>query len=206
MQNAKKRAVPTGETAVDETRARILSAAAQVFAAQGYARATTRALAAAAGVNEVTLFRRFGNKQGLFAAVIDRFAAPAMTAEMEAQLSGDLRLDLGMMARALAGLMVQREGAVRMMLCESAHFPELREVLVKNPRQLRQMLASYLKQRMEDGQVRPMHAEATAQAFWGMFFAYGISLGILDESLSPAIDLDELVDHFVDIFVNGIAA
>ena len=83
-----------GESAgspADDTRQRILQAAAQVFAEKGYARATTRALAAAAGVNEVTLFRHFGNKQNLFAAVIERFGGPAVTAAMEGQLTGDCR-------------------------------------------------------------------------------------------------------------------
>ena len=61
----------------EDTRQRILEAAAQVFAEKGYARATTRVLAAAAGVNEVTLFRHFGSKQNLFAAVIEQFGGPA---------------------------------------------------------------------------------------------------------------------------------
>ena len=73
------------ESGVDETRQRILRAASQVFAEKGYARATTRALAAAAGINEVTLFRHFGNKQNLFAAVIDEYAASSMTASMEGE-------------------------------------------------------------------------------------------------------------------------
>ena len=67
------------ESSADDTRQRILKAAAVVFAEKGYARATTRALAAAAGVNEVTLFRHFGNKQNLFAAVIEQFGGPGAT-------------------------------------------------------------------------------------------------------------------------------
>jgi hypothetical protein len=54
--------------------------------------------------------------------------------------------------------------------------------------------------------VRPLHAQAAAQAFWGMFFAYTVSLWLLDEPLEPALDVDELVAQFVDIFVNGTRA
>jgi AcrR family transcriptional regulator len=174
-----------------------------VFAEKGYARATTRALAAAAGVNEVTLFRHFGSKQNLFAAVIERFAAPAVTEAMEAELTGDYRQDLLMMGRHLMEIMTQRKEAVRMMLCEADHFPEVREVMVRNPRELRQRLAGYLQRQMEQGLVRQLHAEATAQAFWGMFFAYGISVGILAEPVQPALSDEEMVSHFVDIFVRG---
>ena len=195
--------VPGALAQADDTRQRILQAAAQVFADLGYARATTRALAAAADVNEVTLFRHFGNKENLFSAVIDEFAAPALTASLEARLTGDYRHDLLMMGHQVLEVMLQRRDALRLMLCESAHFPELRQVLAQNPRQLRQALARYLERQMDRGQVRPGHPEAMAQAFWGMFFAYAIGLGILAEPVQPQLSIDDLVAQFVDIFVEG---
>ena len=58
-----------------DTRERILDAAARVFAENGYARTTTKALATAAGITEMTLFRHFGSKENLFAALVERYAA-----------------------------------------------------------------------------------------------------------------------------------
>jgi AcrR family transcriptional regulator len=194
------------ESGLDETRQRILQAAAQLFAEQGYARATTRALAAAAGVNEVTLFRHFGSKQGLFSAIIEAYAAPALNTAMTAQLTGDYRHDLLVMGNHVLRAMLERRNAMHLMLCEAEHFPEVRQVLAENPRQLRQALAGYLQQQMARGRVRPLHAEAAAQAFWGMFFAYTISLWLLDEPLDPELDAEELVEQFVDIFVEGTLA
>lgn len=188
---------------VDETRARIIQAAARVFAEKGYSRATTRALAAAAGVNEVTLFRHFGSKKNIFAAVTERFAGPALTAALEAQLTGDYRQDLLLMGRGVMKLLIERQHALRLMLCEAAHFPEVREIMAQNPRQLFQLLARYLRQQMEKGQVRPGHPEAMARAFWGMFFSYTVSLGLLTEPISPELSADQLVTHFVDLFVDG---
>jgi AcrR family transcriptional regulator len=40
----------------------LVEAALQVYAEGGYHGATTRRIAAAAGVNEITLFRHFGSK------------------------------------------------------------------------------------------------------------------------------------------------
>lgn len=54
-----------------DTRQRILEAALPVFADQGFAGASTRALAAAAGVNIATLAYHFQDKQGLYDAVVD---------------------------------------------------------------------------------------------------------------------------------------
>jgi AcrR family transcriptional regulator len=51
-------------------RARILDAAARVYAKHGFRGATTRLIAIEAGVNEVTLFRTFGSKGALMQAVL----------------------------------------------------------------------------------------------------------------------------------------
>lgn len=52
-------------------RQRILAAAASLMASEGIKGATTRAIARAAGVNEVTIFRLFATKEGLLAAVLE---------------------------------------------------------------------------------------------------------------------------------------
>ncbi len=51
------------------SRQRLLNAARDLFVRQGITQTTTRQIADLAGVNEVTLFRHFGTKQGLLLAV-----------------------------------------------------------------------------------------------------------------------------------------
>jgi AcrR family transcriptional regulator len=193
----------SSESRTDETRQRILRAAAQVFAEAGYARATTRVLAASAGVNEVTLFRHFGNKQNLFAAVIEQFGGPAVTTALEAQLTGDYQQDLLAVGAQLLQILLERKDALRLMLCEATHFPEVQEVMVQNPRQIRHMLTKYLGQQIDKGQVRPLHPEVMAQAFLGMFFSYAIATGFLEDAMDPELSTEELLAQFVDIFVMG---
>ncbi|MBK1882210.1 TetR/AcrR family transcriptional regulator [Luteolibacter pohnpeiensis] len=59
------------ETQEQSTEQRLLCAAREVYSREGIAKATTREIAKVAGVNEVTLFRRFQSKQGLLAAVLE---------------------------------------------------------------------------------------------------------------------------------------
>lgn len=60
----------------DSVRDRIVDAAADLLADVGPAGVTTRAVAAAAGVQAPTIYRQFGDKDGLLKAVADRvFAA-----------------------------------------------------------------------------------------------------------------------------------
>ncbi len=57
------------------TRKRLIQAALELFSAQGVSATTTRQIAEKAEVNEVTLFRNFGNKHGLLLAVLEESAA-----------------------------------------------------------------------------------------------------------------------------------
>jgi AcrR family transcriptional regulator len=50
----------------------ILDAATAVFAAEGFDRANMDAIAARAGVTKPTLYARFGSKEGLFKAAVER--------------------------------------------------------------------------------------------------------------------------------------
>jgi AcrR family transcriptional regulator len=61
------------------TEARILDAAAQVFVATGYERATIRAVAAAAGVDAGLVMHYFGSKQELFRRVIGDAPVPEVS-------------------------------------------------------------------------------------------------------------------------------
>jgi AcrR family transcriptional regulator len=53
------------------TRQRLVNAALELFRSQGVIETTTRQIAEIAQVNEVTLFRQFGSKQGLLLALIE---------------------------------------------------------------------------------------------------------------------------------------
>ena len=55
----------------DATRAAILDAARHRFAADGFQKATIRAIAAEAGIDPSMVMRYYGSKDGLFGAVVD---------------------------------------------------------------------------------------------------------------------------------------
>lgn len=61
----------TGERRSDRTRAGILTAARERFAADGYERATIRAIAADAAIDPAMVMRYFGSKEKLFAAAAE---------------------------------------------------------------------------------------------------------------------------------------
>ena len=83
------------------TREAILTAAGRQFAEHGYDRASMRAIAAAAGVDQKLIAYFFGSKQGLFVATVGLPFNPTET--LPAILAGD-RASVG---KRLAGLLTQ---------------------------------------------------------------------------------------------------
>lgn len=109
-----------------ENRARILDAAARVYAEFGYRGATTRRIAVAAGVNEVTLFRTFGSKAALLGEAMRCRAA--MAAERRGALPAqpvDAEGELTSWATALLAHLREQRSLIRKTMGELEERPDL---------------------------------------------------------------------------------
>ncbi len=190
----------------EEPRQRILQAATQLFAEIGYAEATTRLIADAAGVNEVTLFRQFGNKKALLMACVEAKNAAGFTATFEAGLSGDYAEDILRMARQNIADMRANVDILRMLLCEARNIPELRQVLLQGARGNQARLSRYFQAQIEAGTVREeLSADALAIAFDSLFSSSILFEYAFQDTLSPRLSIDELARPLADLFVKGTA-
>src|SRR5258706_7203570 len=80
-----------GERRGEKTREAILTAAEAVFAEHGFDGARIDTIAEVSGFNKTLIFRYFGDKLGLYAAVLRRIDKQAV--EIPAQLPGSLLAD-----------------------------------------------------------------------------------------------------------------
>jgi AcrR family transcriptional regulator len=78
---------PASELAAESTRAKLLDAAAQVFAEVGYPRATIREICARAGVNGALVNYHFGDKLELYAETLQRLVSAARIEAVRAALN-----------------------------------------------------------------------------------------------------------------------
>jgi AcrR family transcriptional regulator len=101
---------------------RLLDAAARVFARKGLKGATTREIAIEAGLSEMTLFRRFGTKEKLLRAVVERFFARRIEPPVVHEPPGDLRAALLHYAKLQHRLMDESLPIIRVLLGELHHF------------------------------------------------------------------------------------
>jgi AcrR family transcriptional regulator len=101
--------------APDGTADRIVSAAALVFEERGYAGASTRALAAAAGCNVATLAYHFGHKEGLYHAVLDAQYARLLALPLPAVLPGDPASRVRALVAVIHGFLRRERSALRLL-------------------------------------------------------------------------------------------
>jgi len=88
----------------EETRARIIAAALQVFADEGYTRASTRQIAEAAGVTPPALQYYFDSKEGLHRACAQAIVGELWAALEPARQAAEAAVALGEPGRALDAL------------------------------------------------------------------------------------------------------
>jgi TetR/AcrR family transcriptional regulator len=77
-----------GRLSLAQRRRQLIDAARRVFAERGFRGATTRQIAAAAGVTEALIFQHFPDKDSLYAAILDEQASEPHTDRWLSELEG----------------------------------------------------------------------------------------------------------------------
>jgi AcrR family transcriptional regulator len=187
------------------TRQRLLKAATEVFARDGFQGATTREIARVASVNEVTLFRHFTSKNQLLGAVISQaFALQAESLANQQEWTQDLRTDLLHYAQLYNRTLEEHEALTRTLIGEARRYPEeARQILREATQPLRERLTAYLQNAQRQGKVRAeVDPIAAIDIFTGMLLA-----GMLRRSVNILeYGTEHYLDSCVDIFVCGITA
>ena len=168
----------------------VLRAAADLVPANGFRALTMDAIACAAGVGRMTIYRRWPNKAAI---VMDAFVArvdPGTLFVPAKTYKDSIRLQMRTMAKAFRG----RDGAlIRALLAEAQFDPELAIALRQRwtmPR--RRMAIAYFEQGIREGFLRP---DAAPDAMIDILYAplyYRLQMGT--GPLSDAY-IDEIFDH-----------
>src|SRR6202011_4010930 len=140
---------PKAPSVKDVTLDKLQNAAGRILVRSGLRGATTRKIAAEAGVSEMTLFRRFGTKERLLSAVMDRLLleeSRTTHVPVAPKVQPDLRTQLLECAKAQVSFIDRNLPLIRVFVGEPEHFGEeernvLREVFAPMRREVRQILA-----------------------------------------------------------------
>jgi AcrR family transcriptional regulator len=156
----------------EETRAILLDAARQEFAASGFAASSMESVARRAGVSTKTLYRLIPNKASLFEAMVsERMERFASVVRFRACDGSDIEGALGEALVICGELILDAEvlALQRMILAESDKFPEIAETFYNNAMQRTvATLASWLRVQHERGLIVAADANAAAGILLGM--------------------------------------
>jgi TetR/AcrR family transcriptional regulator, mexJK operon transcriptional repressor len=156
----------------------ILDAARGEFFTAGFAAASIEAIAGAANVSKVTVYNRFGGKDGLFSAVIERECTSMGVGMIElVSETGDLRQQLVAFGeKALEFLtMPHIMRFEKHIAVESETRPEVGELFLNaGPRRMQQKLTDLLSQAMADGAIKPCDPVLAAGHLYGMIIGFDV--------------------------------
>lgn len=182
-------------------RDQLLAAAVQVYAESGYHGATTRRIASAAGVNEITLFRHFGSKDVLLREALAQCHAEGAVPLPD--IPSDPVQELTDWSRSHLQHLQERAALIRTCLSEVAERPDLVTPEISGPVRAAGALTTYLEQLQEHGLLATtVNARAAAAMLLGALFADAIGRDIVPDMY--AVPTDEALTQYVTLFLRGI--
>lgn len=155
-----------------DIRNRILEAATRVFQDHGSRGATTRRIAEAAGVNEVTLFRQFGSKERLLREALAWAAERTQASVALPEEPVDPRGELEAWCRAGMKHLYEARSLIRTSIGEFEENPQATSCTAEIPLRVAQALRAYLERLRERGlTAADADVEAGTAMLMGAMFA-----------------------------------
>ncbi len=195
------------------TRQRIVNTALELFASQGITETTTRQIADFAKVNEVTLFRHFGNKHGLLLAVLQeclqKYLVLAQVGEslMVSDISsqGDLRRFLKYYIQNSLRALESVPELVRSLVGEAGQYPdESRQALAQGINQVNQTIANAIHEVLIKSRLPcPIPAIKVANLLNTCILGYAV-ITLTSDVQAVWRDRDEFINTLVDMFVQEV--
>ena len=174
---------------------KIYRTAMQMVAERGYAGATTKQIAEAADISEVTLFRKYGNKAQLvkraIAAMVEQMDFASATC-----YTGNVSVDLLRVVQTYQDSAEKRGQFIYAMLSEIPRYPELADLLdapLSMVNSVGQLLARY----QAEGVLKQEHPLHAAAGLMGPLFVTNMIRGAKANVPLPRLDLPNHVAHFL---------
>ena len=169
LPGAKRPGRPPGSGGADQTRERILEAAADVFADKGYYGAAVDDIVRASDTSKGSFYFHFPNKRGIFTALLDHLTG-RLFARVEAAIETEpdpvRKLDSALGA-ALAAF-AQRKRLARLLLVEAAGLGHaMDEHLMAVHERFIALIKRHLDQAVVLGRIAPLDTQVAAAAWMG---------------------------------------
>ena len=188
-----------------------LDAARDVFLEQGYESANMSEIVRRAGGSLATLYAQFGDKEGIFLAVLERRMKEVTDAlEVELQAHTPVEEGLQRIGEQFAGKLVQPQSLelYRLIVGLAKKFPDLAQTFTKfGPNRVRVAIAAYLQDRADANEIpQADDFESLGSLFLDMVRSPLQTRALLDQSVRPTDEeVSASVARTVQVFLYGLA-
>jgi len=173
----------------------IYRAVIQVISERGYIGATTKQMADAANVSEITLFRKYGSKQQLAKQAIS-FIVTQTNFASSVQYTGNVHTDLLRVVQAYQDTAVKNGLFVFALIADMARHPELINSM-KEPFTIFQSIGALIRRYQSEGVLKSEHPlHSVAKLLSPLVYISTIRNTKMDDTL-PDLDLFEHVTSFL---------
>ena len=193
-----------------DRRTQLLNHALDIFAKRGYDGATTKEIAAAAGVTEAVIFRHFPSKQALYQAVLEsEIGCPGFQEWLvKAKDCIDRNDDEGLFTAIATAIVESHRGDARLHRVLLFAALEGNEQALTHHRSfsipIYELLRDYIVRRQRDGALAGYHPGAILAAIAGMASRYAVYTQLF--GFTPEVSDEETISAFTNILMNGIKA
>lgn len=198
-------------TTPEQKRAHILDAAAAVFFARGFAASSIDMIIERIGGSKRAIYKEFGNKEALFAALVTEIADDALAAlDTPDRKSASVEAVLASFARGLLATYTTPKliGLYRAVVTEAVRFPDLaREFFDKGPGRAAARLKDILDAAHARGDIRALDTRLAADNFIGMLRDnLHLELVLCLRPPPDAAEIDSRASAATSTFLSGIRA
>ncbi|MES2305145.1 MAG: helix-turn-helix domain-containing protein [Gemmatimonadota bacterium] len=186
------------------TRSSLLDVTARIYSEFGWRGTTTRRIAEAAGVNEVTIFRQFGSKEALLLESIQSASREESTNHLP-EVPQALRRELVAWALAHHTEISSKRQIIRNCLAEWEEHPELAPVVCEGGMKAFADTTRYLAAARAGGLLGAEGSlEAATVMLMNAVFMDAMTRDV--GPLSPPHTVPEVVEMFVDLVLRALGA
>lgn len=189
----------------DDTEEKIIVATFNILQKEGVQKATTKKIAAEAGVNEVTIFRKFENKKNLIETTKEHYMKMLINKlERNFRFREDDEIE-EYLKTSFDGILNFTEddfNIIKIAMQENTNLPEKKLQIAKITDTILNKLDEFFKLQLEKGVIRDVNSKAITLMCYSIIFQSLILWQIYgnDRNIEP----DYYANDFLDILFNGI--
>ena len=184
---------------------KIIKATFEILQEEGFAKATTKKIAAKAGVNEVTIFRNFTNKKNLVEATKEYYQQiliSKLEEIFEFEEDDEIEEYLKISFFGILNLSEEDLSILRVAMEEVRADPE-KKILISNITDVvLNKLEEFFKIKMEKGIIREVNPKSLAIMCFGMLFQSVLLWKVYNHDLD--FETNYYADDLIDLMYEGI--